>query len=287
MPKIKLPTEYGTKLLYKPSVFGVTYLLLLGFFVGCSGGSNTNVDEPAPPVATTPAPAPAPPISNVAIPDNRFSSSYSILIFGNSHIAGIGDLLQQILLTDDNSIEVHIDSFGGGFLDSSTYNPQRMDRLKSRDWSHVILQGQKYSQSGIISYPTTATENWIRVAKDQNITPVLFPEHPRRNNPHEGQQIHNLHTSISAAQLSCVAPVGLAWDKVLALRPELNMYLMDGNHASSMGKVLSAMVFYEVITGYPANLLPYIPQIDVAADVQSLFAQVASETIAQHTPCIY
>lgn len=256
--------------------------------VACSGGSNSNVNEQTTPTVTAPPPPPptAPaPATNVAVPDNRFLDSYSILIFGNSHTAGIGDLIGLILQAEYPDINIHIDSFGGGFLDNPSTNPQRLQRLQSREWSHVILQGQKYSQSGTVDYSTLATENWIKQAKNQTATPVLFPEHPQRHNPDEGQRVHNLHQSISAKQSACIAPVGLAWDRVIALRPDLSLHLQDGNHASASGKVITAMVFYEVITGYPANLLPYIDELGVSPELQQFFGQIVSETISANTPC--
>ena len=277
------PQKPATKLASPPSLCCIALLIFLQCLVtGCSGDSRSKMNSSD--IAISPT---QPPATNVAVPDNRFSNSYSILIFGNSHTAGIGDLISQLITAEDPNTQVQIDSFGGGFLDDPSSNPGRLDRLQNQQWSHIILQGQKYSQSGTTTYPTTATENWIRLAKAQSTTPILFPEHPQRNDPHEGQRVHNLHTSISAVQAACIAPVGLAWDRVIALRPDLRLHHLDGNHASRIGKLLTAMVFYEVITGYRADLLPYNPALELSPEIQSFFGQIASETIAQHSPCAF
>jgi hypothetical protein len=72
----------------------------------------------------------------------------------------------------------------------------------------------KYSQSGQVDYPTIAAQTWIKMAKSQNAMPILFPEHLQRGDAQEGQKVHDLHASMANTQSSCVAPVGLVWDRV-------------------------------------------------------------------------
>jgi hypothetical protein len=54
-----------------------------------------------------------------------------------------------------------------------------------------------------------------------------------------------------------------------------------------MGNLFTALVFYEVITGNSADLLPYIADIDVDEPTQQLLGQIASETIQANTPCFF
>jgi hypothetical protein len=153
--------------------------------------------------------------------------------------------------------------------------------LESRAWTHIILQAQKYSTSGMYSYPTDAAEEWIRRVKAQGAEPILFPEWPREGNTEEGQRVHDLHLGIASREPACVAPVGLAWEETIRAFPELDLYAADGNHSNINGATLTSFVFYEVITGQPASGLPYIPGIGVSADTQQKLRDAATVVVAE------
>ena len=123
------------------------------------------------------------------------------------------------------------------------------------------------------------------MAKSQNAIPILFPEHPQQGNSQEGQKVHDLHVSIANIQSSCVAPVGLVWDRVIKLRPNITLHQTDGNHASDTGTFLTALVFYETISGFSADLIPFINDIDIDRTTQALLGQITSEVIAENPPC--
>ncbi len=163
----------------------------------------------------------------------------------------------------------------------------RADLLQNTSWTHVILQGQKYSQSGITVYPTLSAQIWIDKAKQHQITPILFPEHPQKGSTTEGKQVHDIHIGITTQQKSCIAPVGLTWNKVSQIEPLLNLHNNDGNHANLMGQLLTSYVFYEVITGESADLLPFIESIAVTESNQQILRQLASETIQANLPCLF
>ncbi|MBA6391015.1 hypothetical protein H4J38_09535 [Colwellia sp. BRX10-3] len=228
-----------------------------------------------------------PPSANLAIPDNRFTNNYQVVIFGNSHVAGLDSLIKTLISAGNPFAKINISNAGGGFLDDQFNRQRRVTLLENRPWTHVILQGQKYSQSGATIYPTIAARVWIDKAKNRGITPILFPEHPQKDNNEEGKRVHKIHTGIAAIQKSCVAPVGLTWDKVIITEPELALHSSDGNHASVIGKLLTAFVFYEVITGESADLLPFIDGIGVDQASQQILRQFASETIQAFQPCMF
>jgi len=225
--------------------------------------------------------------SNLAVPDNRFSSQYHVIMFGNSHTAGLDSLVQTLISVGNPNKQVNVINIGGGFLDNNTSQQRRVEQLESQPWTHIVLQGQKYSQSGAIEYPTASTKTWITKAKSLDITPILFPEHPQVGNTEEGKRIHKIHTEIASKQRACVAPVGLTWDDALLIEPKLSLHHADGNHASLTGRLLTAFIFYEVITGETADLLPFIDSIEVDQPTQQLLKQIASASIQSNTPCEY
>jgi len=259
-------------------------LLLLPFLllVACKsseGETNKNMPEPAPDSGISG--------TNLVIPDNSDKDEYQLLLFGNSHIGGLATLLTTLINHGLPSKTFTVRSASSQrYLAERLSDGLSLDILKNDAWTHVILQAQKYSQSGAYDYPTVGAQRWIQLAKEQQATPILFPEHPQQGNKTEGQRLYALHKSIAAKQSACVAPIGLVWDKVIALRPELELHHSDGNHASELGKFLSALVFYEILTGRSADLLTYIPTLDVDAQTQDLFGQIVSQVIAENPPCV-
>lgn len=260
-----------------------SFLLMICFISACSGGNDKKeVTKPIEPPEKIVDPSP-----NIMIPDNRFANNYQVLLFGNSHVVGLSSLLKKLLIAGNPSATIKIQSAGGGFLDNQTTQQRRVDLLENEPWTHVILQGQKHSQSGATTYPITAAITWIKKAKSYDITPILFPEHPQQGKTQEGRRVHQIHTEIAALQKSCVAPVGLTWDKVIMTVPQLILHTTDGNHASLTGQLLTAFVFYEVITGEAADLLPFIDDISVDEATQQIMRQLASETIQAHQACLF
>lgn len=252
--------------------------------IACGGGGSTNTSQSATPVTTPPVQTDQS-TENLAIPNNQESEVYNILILGNSHVAGIEVLLTKIFAHADVNKTVNIETRRGVFLDSIVNDTSIIETLQNNQWTHVILQGQKYSQSHSVLYPIDATVTWIKRAKAIGATPILFPEHPLKNRPDDAVYVHGIHTDIAEKQSSCVAPVGLTWNKALKLSPGLDVHSSDGNHAKQLGKLLTSLVLYETITSEPADLLAFADTLPGDDNTQALFGQVTSQTIIENPPC--
>ncbi|KTF17309.1 hypothetical protein [Pseudoalteromonas sp. H103] len=222
----------------------------------------------------------SPPVTN-----NNPQGDYKIIIYGNSHSSSLGALLETIITHQLSNTSVQTMTVGGRFLDEIAEIDSNIDKLSENNWSHAIFQGQKYSQSGAVDYPTDATERMISVAKEQKITPILFPEHPQKGNSAEAKQVYDLHLSISTKQPSCVAPIGFVWNRVLEIMPSVNLYNADGNHASYAGNVLTAMAFYEIITSELADTMKFDADINLSQQEQAMFAQVVTEVLNLYPAC--
>ena len=229
--------------------------------------------------------------ATLAIPDNRDVDHYKVLFIGNSHVAGnnLPNIVQQLF--ESNLTTKLITSKlapGYGFLDERINDNITHEALNSEQWTHVVLQAQKVSSSQSRLYSTVAAETWVELVKEElSATPVLFPEHPQKGRIHEGRYIQGIHLGIAARAPACVAPVGLAWDLALALYPDLILHQDDGNHANTVGAFLTALVFYQTISGDSAENLPYINNINVNEAIQQQLAQVASQAIASNEPCAF
>lgn len=201
------------------------------------------------------------------------AKDYEILLIGNSHSSknNLPGLLATLIEAGLPSKTVHVRAAPGwGFLADHLRDRKTRRLLESQAWTHVVLQGQKYSTSGRYSYPTDAAEEWIRRAKIQGAVPIMFPEWPRRGNSEEGQRIQKLHLQIVAREPACLAPVGLAWEQVLRQHPSLELHARDGNHSNPTGALLTAYVLYEVITGQSATELPSVRSVKADSETQTI-----------------
>ncbi|MEW6981899.1 hypothetical protein AAD001_04520 [Colwelliaceae bacterium 6471] len=264
----------------------VCLLSIFGLFACGGSNSNSGNHQDNVPVNTVPDNNVNEISSELAIPNNQNVDSYKILFYGNSHITHLSAPLGMMFQQGKPDKQVMISSsLSLQYLAERLENDADVARLTGENWTHVIFQAQKYSQSGSFKYPTIAAETWVKKAKAQNATPIMFPEHPQRGRVKEARMVHYIHLTIATNEASCVAPVGLAWDLALSLKPDLAMHDADGNHASALGKVLTAMVFYQVITGESADLLPYIAGLSADQETQDFFGQVASQAIQENIAC--
>lgn len=265
------------------------FILLISLIAGCGSSGSQPEQLPANGNASGGNSQPIPPVGpTLPIPDNRTVSDFQVLMFGNSHVAannlpGLVTLLLRSGRPNANVYAVVAD--GGGYLDERFQDRISLPLLQSKKWTHVILQGQKYSTSGRYSYSTSEAEMWISLSKKQLATPILYPEHARANNFEEGDRVYQLHQSIAAKEAACVAPVPLAWTLTMQQFPDLELHVPDGNHANENGSVLTAMLFYQIITGDPADQLPFVAGLGVDAMTQQLLRQQASATLQQHPAC--
>jgi hypothetical protein len=259
------------------------------FLVGCGGGST---GFPNPPVTGTnggPVPTGTGTYStSQPLADNSNASAYKVLLMGNSHAQALQSTLRQLLILGDPGKPVDVQvAPHGGFLADRVGDGVSEQKLESEQWTHVILQAQKYSSTGTNSYPTTAAEYWIRGVKEQGATPIMFPEHPRKDNTWEGQTLWELHTGIAVRENTCVAPVGLVWDEVIFRDPTLMLHQFDGNHAAGAGVLLTALVFYQIITGQPVESLPSLAAFNIDSATGQMMKESVSSLLFVYPPCAY
>lgn len=265
--------------------------LILSVFVvslaACGGGGSGSAptNNPPPPVGTGGGTGNY--TSSEPLVDNTGATAYKVLLMGNSHASGLEPVLEQLLLLGQTKpIDVQL-SHDPGWLSDRVGDGVSEEMLESDSWTHVILQGQKYSTTGVVEYPTTAAQYWIRGAKLQGSTPIMFPEHPRQGNDWEGQALWDLHTGIATRENTCVAPVGLVWDEVIFRDPTLVLHLPDGNHADGPGLLLTALVFYQIITGEDVDTLPELSSFGIDATTEQIMKESVSSLLFTYQACQY
>lgn len=266
------------------------FLTVAIFLVGCGGGSGGIPDEAPTGGASGPTGSAGTITYTTSLPltDNTNASAYKVLLMGNSHAAGLRSTLEQLLILGQPGKPIDVQmSPRGGFLADLVNDGVSEGKLESAQWTHVILQAQKYSSTGTMTYPTTAAEYWIRGSKELGATPIMFPEHPRKGNTWEGQALWDLHSGIAARENTCVAPVGLVWDEVIFRDPSLVLHQPDGNHAAQTGLLLTALVFYQIITGQSVESLPALAEFNIDPATEQMMKESVAYLLFVYPPCTY
>lgn len=219
------------------------------------------------------------------------SAQVKVLMMGNSH-------------TTSNELPARLDAMlragltgrtvgtalapGSMFLDERLADAPSMDVLRSRPWTVVVLQAQKYSTSGTVEYSTAEAAAIAAEARRLGALPVLFPEWPRRGIAETGR-IWEMHLRIAAQTPACIAPVGQAFDLAAQRLPALALHASDGNHSSPAGAYLAALVLYATATGGSPLAVAGGAPAGMDADTQAALRQVAADAVAatparQHCP---
>lgn len=218
------------------------------------------------------------------------TADVTVLMMGNSHttVADLPRQLAAVLQAGLPGKRVAVATASASlFLDEHLNHAPTMALLRSRPWTAVVLQAQKYSSSGQFTYSTLEAEQLVQAVRLQRALPVMYPEWPRLTVP-ETQRIYDLHVAIAQAQPACVAPIGQAWDLARERHPELRLHASDGNHAEPAGAYLTALMLFAAITGRSPAALPDVAVATGSAD-QARLRAVAADTLArisarQHCP---
>lgn len=212
-----------------------------------------------------------------------------VLMMGNSHTVGsdlparLGAMLRAGYPGKTVAIVV---APGSMFLEEHVKNASTLALLKGQSWSHVILQAQKYSSSGLFTYSIAEAVTLVGMARQANALPVLYPEWPRRGIA-ETDRIFDLHVSIAQQAPACIAPIGQAWDIALQRNPALPLYADDGNHSAAAGAQLTALVLYATLSGKSPAALPDMAFTDVSPAMQLQLRQAAEDAAAAFSPRQY
>jgi hypothetical protein len=146
------------------------------------------------------------------------------------------------------------------FLDQAASDPNIDKILKEHPWSSVILQAQKISSSGRTEYSCAEGIDLARRAKALNLPVYFFAEWGLKGSADSTARTHKIYLEMADASDATLIPVGLAWDKILQQSPDLPLYDFDGNHQSSLGADLTALVIASVLTNRPcANWQNFLP----------------------------
>lgn len=222
-----------------------------------------------------------------------------VLFVGNSYTFynNLPQLLSNLALAGGDTVVTDQHTPGGYTFQLHSQNATTLSKINQQNWDVVILQGQSqepaldtpYVVQNVLPYAhlldslihlndsctrTLFYMTWGRKFGDaQNC--AAYP--PVCTYAGMQQQLRNRYLLMAAQNDAAAAPVGIAWQNVLATNPTFDLYDTDGSHPSLHGSYLAACVFYASIFGQsPAGLAYYggLPMADA-----QLLQTVAGSTV--------
>lgn len=164
--------------------------------------------------------------------------------------------------------------------------------LSRSQWDYVVLQEQSTLGHGLekdgipqVRSPEAFHESVRKIVpqiRESGAEPLLYLTWSRRDTPAAQSRLNSAYQDIGAELGVKVAPVGVAFHRVLARYPELDLYDSDGFHPSPMGSYLAACVFYATIfgrspEGAAARIMGSIVDDGVAQDRRGVLAELTTE----------
>ena len=226
--------------------------------------------------------------------------SISVLFIGNSYLSV--NNLPQIAQDLTESLGDHMlmeSKMNGGFtFQSHAFDATTYDKIHSKPWNFVVLQGQSQEPSFPFDQVNQQTLPYAQQISDSvyasnECSQVNYymtwgrqvgdPQWDSINTFDKmNTRLRNAYLRIADSTNASVSPVGVAWKYVRDNYPAINLYAGDGSHPSLEGSYLAACTFYSSLfqkscvgASYTATLNPQICAI---------LQQVASSIVLDSIP---
>ena len=187
-----------------------------------------------------------------------------ILFVGNSFTywnKGLWHHMEQLVRCRPEKMDFKAEHIvrGGASLKVMWAKTKASAIITKGDYDVVVLQ-EDIPETDVKSFYKFARKFDSSVRKSE-ARPVFFMAWPYKRLGWIGlKEIAHAHRTIGAELGAQVAPVGIAWEKAMKERPEVNMYAEDKEHPSIQGTYLALCVLYSTIFGESSAKLEYLPK---------------------------
>lgn len=203
------------------------------------------------------------------------SKQINLLWLGNSFTGGTilqkyvkgminaGNYGDTVILSDANIL-------WGQNLDDHWNNTTSRNMIKSRKYSHVILQG--YINMGDLGRETQRV-NCIKYGmlladeiRANNAIPIIFCAHANANStPTQWEYVTSSYKLLADTSHSTFAPASLSWLEAQKQIPGIYLWNGDGHHQNELSNYLNMSVFSYILTGKSPVGNPYrLSNLDAA-----------------------
>ena len=214
----------------------------------------------------------------------------NVLFIGNSHtyLHYMPQMLAELARAADSDFPLKIDQVTGegAGLQWHWNNQLPREKIKSGRWDRVVLQDRSGGPLEELESFRTHARRLDEEIRRQGAKTVFYMTWANKSRPRTQKIIADAYGQIATELDAVLAPVGLAWEKVLTLDVELNLHHIDDRHANPSGAYLTACVFYAVFFNANPEGLPATLQIegkirlDLAEDRAGFLQKIAYETVS-------
>jgi poly(3-hydroxybutyrate) depolymerase len=154
--------------------------------------------------------------------------------------------------------------------------------MAAEDWDVVVMQGHSL---GPISEDTAepfrdAAREFSAFAREQGTRPAFFMTWAYAERPEMTALLDEAYTDIGRELDAEVVPVGLAFARATADRPDIALRIADKSHPSRAGTYLAACTFFAAFYQQSPEGLDYKAGLD--DDVATYLQQVAWQTVQDY-----
>jgi len=190
-------------------------------------------------------------------PNDYTQRPLRILFIGNSlthYNGGLDFFLKKMFAKSNPQMMIYAEKIapGGERLSGHFSKGKALKKIKEKEWDIVVLQ--EYSNGPIINKEDfyKYSKIFVRESRRTGAKPIFYMTFSYKDNDDMTSLLSSSYLSV-AKELKCeVVPVGIAWQKVIKNRKDINMYT-DFKHPSKYGTYLAAAMFYSFLTNKPPS----------------------------------
>jgi len=214
-------------------------------------------------------------------------SGHRILFIGNSLTywnGGIHSHLQKLTASAETPAPLAADQCvkGGATLKVHWERPEPRAVIAREPWTEVVVQEDLPEIN--LSYFREHARNFVAEICKAKARPILLMTWAyARLDWIDNEQIAQAHRTLAQELGVEVAPVAVAWQRVLRERPQPDLFAPDREHPSLRGTYLQSCVVYATVMRANPVPLRYVPE--GLSEPDALFLrQVAWETVRDWKP---
>jgi hypothetical protein len=209
-----------------------------------------------------------------------------ILFIGNSLTYfndGVYSHLQKMMASAVPPVAIEADRavVGGQYFKTLWEQFPEPRRAIARGYDVVVLQ-EDLPETKVADFREYAPK-FVEEIRKTGGRPVLFMAWAyQRLGWISMAEIAQAHREVGKKLGVDVAPVGLAWERVMKERPGLDLFDRDREHPSLHGTYLATAVIYATVFRKSPVELPYVPD-GVSADDGAFLRRIAWETVEAYS----
>lgn len=171
-----------------------------------------------------------------------------ILFIGNSHtyFNDMPEMVAQRFREEGFDCEVTMLAHGNWYLEQHVREPEVRFNIRYGHYDYVVLQEYSHPFAPEEKYfaAVRTLNQWIREAGSK---PVIYMTWAKKGEEKEQLRMTLAHKQIAKEIDALLAPVGENWWSYMKSWPGIELYAMDGAHASERGSDFAAKYIWDAI----------------------------------------